>query len=101
MGKERTNRCIDEKYISLVTYTWSLSNTGSVADDVGHHVLLREGTWSIHNLSHNVIQSLSNPVRNSLLVMKRKSRQNMLPEAGHGNIEHLVQLHTAPPGKNM
>ena len=26
---------------------------------------------------------------------------NMIPGAGHGNIEHLVQLHTAPPGKNM
>ena len=26
---------------------------------------------------------------------------NLIPEANHENIEHLVQLHTAPPGKNM
>ena len=24
---------------------------------------------------------------------------NLIPEANHENIEHLVQLHTAPPGK--
>ena len=65
--------------MSLVTYTWSLSNTGSEADDVGHHVLLREGTWSKHNPSHNVIQSSSNPVRNSMFTRYEKKIE---PELG-------------------